>query len=789
MIFRSTFIILAAFFVDFALAQSPKDCDHLKENKFLSAYSQCITSDSIWKAIEKDPMRRAILNDDVDQVKKLLSNGYDLKQVIGHSEKHGSFNVLAFAILKGSRETFYEILENGADVLEANERGLTPLNFAKIKKDKAKLTILKEAIAKALERKREEERLEALQKDTTYLLKTAIIENNLEFVKSLILSKYNLGISLGRSKKYGNIDVLSFAILKGSPEMTELLAKATKFSNAFNDIGWTPLGIAIAAGKVDKIDILLKAGAKPSEPVFREVLSHNKSDEEDFEYMICSDANCLIASDRDCERCRKKCRKNEDDCVECNEICLKKMSFEASHSPLCIAAKRGRSDIIAKLMRFRVNISDKCFNKLPGSIDESGIGDRFELTSPICYAVANKDYPSLELFLKAGLNPNLTCIDSTADAEFGRGFDSPLYTAVANSDEIMTKILLGFKANPNEPKYSPNGCESLLKKAIENENENIVKMLIAAKADVNETVCEDSREYSPLELAEQKKNQNIISMLKKAGAKKMFSGSFVEYCNNPDIDEKMIMEAIKQGANVNEYTTPDGTTPLHVVAMTGKNPKAMQALIKNGASVFAMTSKGWTPLALAAYYNPDPTFIKILIAAGSDLDITIDGFDLLHIAVNKNTPAVLSALLSAKVDKSYTKEDKSKFLVYTVNSSDNPQMLVALYKNGYTAAPPNGSYSWTSRYSDLNPLFIAIKKKKDLAWFKLLIQGHASPKSPDLLTFAIENNVSIEIIQFLIKAGAPFTNEAMQTAIDLPINAYRNKLIEILSKAKRTKGN
>lgn len=800
--FQYLSIFLITFICSFASAQSSKDCEHLKVNKMLSAYRECILSDSIWKSIQNDPMRKAILNDDLDLVRKLISDGYDLNQVVGHSEKLGSHNALVFSILKGSREVFYEILESGVDVLEANERGLTPLNFAKIKKDKAKLTILNEAIANALEKKREEERIEALQKDTTYLLKTAIIENNLEFVKGLISSKYDLGTSFGKSKKYGNIDALSFAVVKGTPEMTELLAKATKCSNSFNDFGWSPLGIAIAEGKLDKIDVLFKLGVRSNDPVFQEVVKQDLDDD-------ACDADCLIASNRGCEKCSKACQIRGDDCIECNEICSKTYSFEAKHSSLCMAVKNRNSEMLSKLIRAKANVFDKCFDKIPAGVDDMGI-ERFELVSPMCLSVVNNDLSSLELLLKAGLDPNQRCIDASVVTPYGFAKNSPLSIAVKKADEKMTKMLLSYKANPKEylmTNFGENKYGTLLKVAIANGTENIVKMLISAKADVNECGNADSPEeqgenenpVSPIELAERIGNQNIISMLKKAGAKKMFSGSFVEYCNNPDIDEKMIMDAIKQGANVNEYTTPDGTTPLHVVAMIGKNPKAMQALIKNGASVFAMTSKGWTPLALAAYYNPDPAFVKMLIAAGSDVEINVDGFDLLHIAVNKNTPAVLSALLSAKVDKDYSKGDKSKLLVYTVAFCNNPQMLVALYKNGYTAAPPN-NYGYSNvdyrysdnidtRYANLNPLFVAIKKKKDLAWFKLLIQGQASPKDPDLLTFAIENNVSIEIIQFLIKSGAPFTNNAMQTAIDLPINTYRNKLIEILSKAKRAKVN
>lgn len=395
----------------------------------------------------------------------------------------------------------------------------------------------------------------------------------------------------------------------------------------------------------------------------------------------------------------------------------------------------------------------------------------------LCYAIFhNLSKDIVNLLLKAGANPNLRC-------PIGEDRISPLHIAIAENDLDKVQLLLKAGANPNMESYVSNKGMSrnqpLLFSALD--NVEIIKALVDAGANVNAVVEIGENNYSLLEVAEHNAKKNlgcncddeickkkcdvaiandeIVAFLKKAGAvksKAFYGGSFIKYCLQPDLTEKMVYDAIKQGADVNESDSI-GWTPLHVVAQEGKNPKIMMALIKKGSFVNAMTKTGVTPLLSAAKYNPNPAFIKMLINAGADIyAVNPDSkWGALEYAVAVNSPEVVSFLLKTKLGNNLEDAYKNWLVRIAVTNNPNPNVLVTLFKNGFNARPVGSGYSMK------NPLYAALEKKKDA-----------------------------EIVKVLLKNGGVVDDKCMRLARDLPMDTpeerkYRNQMIDLLTKHKK----
>lgn len=400
--------------------------------------------------------------------------------------------------------------------------------------------------------------------------------------------------------------------------------------------------------------------------------------------------------------------------------------------------------------------------------------------STLCSAIyENLSSDVVELLLKAGANPNLRCPN-------GEDKIAPLYKAIGKSNLENVQLLLRAGANPNMVSYGTSedgvsGIYSPLASSIFDNNVKIVKLLVKAGANVNASVEFGKKSFPLLEVAEHNAKENlgcdcddeickkkcdvaiandeIVAFLKKAGAIKsraFYGGSFIKYCLQPDLTEKMVYDAIKQGADVNESDSL-GWTPLHVVAQEGKNPKIMMALIKKGAFVNAMTKTGFTPLLSAAKHNPNPAFIKMLINAGADINaVDPDSkWGALEYAVAVNSPEVVSFLLKTKLGNNLEDAYKNWLVRIAVTNNPNPNVLVTLFKSGFKAKPVDSGYSMK------NPLYIALEEKKDA-----------------------------EIVKVLLKNGGVVDDKCMRLARDLPMDTpeerkYRNQMIDLLTRHKK----
>ena len=78
----------------------------------------------------------------------------------------------------------------------------------------------------------------------------------------------------------------------------------------------------------------------------------------------------------------------------------------------------------------------------------------------------------------------------------------------------------------------------------------------------------------------------------------------------------------------------------------------LEGLLKAVADVNAKDNKGWSPLHVAAAFNPSPAVLEVLLKAGADVNAKDkDGETPLHFAAALNpSTAVLEILLNAGAD-------------------------------------------------------------------------------------------------------------------------------------------
>jgi ankyrin repeat protein len=259
-----------------------------------------------------------------------------------------------------------------------------------------------------------------------------------------------------------------------------------------------------------------------------------------------------------------------------------------------------------------------------------------------------KDIEILKVLLEAGANVNVgqplrslatnttsssemiaAMIEAGADVNLG----DPLLAAIKYQEDpgiIVTLIKAGADVNTKD-QYEG----TLLTMAIRNNlADEVIFALIEAGADV---------EGTPLFLAMELKDMNLISALLEAGAD-VNAGNFAGWRSNP-IGER------GWGWDVREMT------PLMRAIEVDASLEIISTLIKSGARVNAVDSRGWSPLVYAASSISDPRVISLLLERGAAVnhvytwDWSSKGLTpLMFAAVRSRTPEIVDALLDGGAD-------------------------------------------------------------------------------------------------------------------------------------------
>lgn len=82
---------------------------------------------------------------------------------------------------------------------------------------------------------------------------------------------------------------------------------------------------------------------------------------------------------------------------------------------------------------------------------------------------------------------------------------------------------------------------------------------------------------------------------------------------------------IDNGADLNIHDTYTATTPLHT-AVSFRNPKVIELLVKNGAHINSIQEDGRTPLQQAIYFGCKLDNIQALLDMGADADVTNNSY-------------------------------------------------------------------------------------------------------------------------------------------------------------------
>lgn len=193
---------------------------------------------------------------------------------------------------------------------------------------------------------------------------------------------------------------------------------------------------------------------------------------------------------------------------------------------------------------------------------------------------------------------------------------------------------------------------------------DFVEALLEAGADVH---ARNGEGHTPLHSAAYgTTDQQVIQLLlaydadvNTGGGRPPFSGTPLHLSGTPlhlaaHSNGALIVQALISGGADIEATTSAycGRTPLFPAA--ARNVSATQTLVDSGASVNARDCLGETPLHSAAT-SADPRLIRILIAAGADVDARSHSYERtpLHVAAqNSKDPTVIDALLDAGADPS-----------------------------------------------------------------------------------------------------------------------------------------
>ncbi len=284
-------------------------------------------------------------------------------------------------------------------------------------------------------------------------------------------------------------------------------------------------------------------------------------------------------------------------------------------------------------------------------------------------AADNDDFNKIELFVKAGMDPD-TRYYYRGGGQVPKGW-TPLMLSAKHGRLDIVKFLVDHDADVNATWSSYMGPSisgfTAIMLASENGHVDVVRYLIDRGADVNERTS--PRKITALIQAAKNGNLNIVKLLVKAGA---------------DLDVQL--KGTETGRQLSEY--------------------------------------GKTALMLAADKNYID-IVKYLHEQGDDIDQKrADGKTSLMLAVERESLPVIETLIQLKANVNIQDEDgKTALHLATQKKNVNLRIVDLLIKNGANPDLKEDKWEWT-------PLMIAAHNGQKAA-VEHLLDGGANPKLKD----------------------------------------------------------
>lgn len=261
----------------------------------------------------------------------------------------------------------------------------------------------------------------------------------------------------------------------------------------------------------------------------------------------------------------------------------------------------------------------------------------------------------------------------------------------------------------------------------------------------------------------------------KNGYTPLFLASF--YSGN----EECIIALLDAKADINAITaTKPSRTALHCAAMQGLT-KIVALLLARGAKPDPKDEFGWTPLLLAVSAGHEEC-AKLLLKENVDVNAhQDDGTYVLHWAVNKNLPNIVSSLLDKKADPNCQHfRYKATPLIAAVSQGHEACAATLLKaKANVDAKDIKGSTALHTSLLKRQPQFVP-----------LLLAHKANPNVLDTtnrspLSYAVGGHVESVMALLNAKAGVkfaerPFVSHNKLTLLNLAIVSRSTKIISLL---------
>jgi len=352
-------------------------------------------------------------------------------------------------------------------------------------------------------------------------------------------------------------------------------------------------------------------------------------------------------------------------------------------SALIEAAIDGKFDKVKMLLKSGIDVN---------SVDDQG-------RSPLFWAVKNNDFALTQLLIREGADVQHTTRDgrsiimeasdendvritelllskgAVVDYQTSQN-PAAIFEAIENGNIAVVRALI--KGGANLEVIDEKGRTPLLFAIDENEIK-IAEMLIENGANVNAST---ESGWSVLMEASLRDTPELVKNLINRGA----SVNAISYYDHSAINGAVRRERLENakllilsGADVNwKY---DGYTPL-CEAVRRNNYLMTKLLIENGADPeIAENAKGETPLIMAAS-EKDPRIVELLIQQGASVNATrYDGRTALFEAIESGSIANAKILIENGADVNWDKYNDLTPLMYAIER-ENLNMVVLLVEHG-----------------------------------------------------------------------------------------------------------
>lgn len=432
----------------------------------------------------------------------------------------------------------------------------------------------------------------------------------------------------------------------------------------------------------------------------------------------------------------------------------------AQWNSLMWACHIGHAESVEELIKGGANVDNR----------SAGVG-----MTPLMIAAARGNWPIIQLLLKRGANPRLTC--TTAAQE------NALILAVANNQLGAVQVLLDNPATEINCRRADNGYTPLMV-AAENGFFEVIKLLLKKRAD-HRLMASDPAQSTALLIAADHGQAEVIQALVQGGADincrragdgytplmiacskgdeastQMLLSLHADYNAqaNDDSHDTALAIAIKQGRlapirafinaqiDLNQPIAGTEYTPLMLACEQGNVP-AVQALLEGHAdpAIRLHNANQDTALLLAVRAGRGDV-VQAFIGAGADLILAQadTGYTPLMLACHLGHVEIVKILLAAHAEIKGIGEDAELFLAIRENKVNVVQAFIDAHKN----------INVVNRLARLTPLMLACQ------------QGHDA------------------IVSRLIAGGADHTlratNEFESTALSLAAALGRESVVKIL---------